>query len=142
MGMFEDTIINIKEAVGVIGKKTSKVVDASKLKLSAAEIESEIKKSFEKLGEIVYQNGVNDESKDSITTCITNIDKLYVKLDDIKSKIASAKNKKKCPNCDFENESEAVFCSKCGEKFLDDKSNENFENEKIEDIEVAEDSDL
>lgn len=132
MGVFEDTIINIKEAVDMIGKKTGKVVDVSKLKLSAAEVESDIKKSFEKLGEIVYNKGIDEISNEDITKCISHIDKLYVKLGEIKNRIAQTKNRKKCPNCDFENDNEALFCSRCGKKLLDDKDSKNEKEYEIE----------
>ena len=37
MGLFEDVVVNAKSAVDVVGKKASKIVDVSKLRISAAD---------------------------------------------------------------------------------------------------------
>lgn len=42
MGLFEDVVVNAKEAVNAVGKKAGQMVDISKLRLSAADLNNEI----------------------------------------------------------------------------------------------------
>ena len=42
MGLFEDVVVNARSAANVVGKKAGQLVDISKLRLSAADVEREI----------------------------------------------------------------------------------------------------
>ena len=53
MGLFEDVVVNAKEAVNAVGKKAGQMVDISKLRLSAADLNNEISKRFEALGRVI-----------------------------------------------------------------------------------------
>ena len=50
MGIFEDVLLNARSAVDTVGKRASKVIDMSKLTLSAADIKSKLSKKYEILG--------------------------------------------------------------------------------------------
>lgn len=50
MGLLEDVAVNAKSAVTVVGKTAGKLVDISKLRISAAQLNSEISKRYESLG--------------------------------------------------------------------------------------------
>ena len=50
MGLFEDVVINAKSAANAVGKKAGQLVDVSKLKISAAELNNEINKKYEQGG--------------------------------------------------------------------------------------------
>ena len=54
MGLFEDVVINAKSAANVVGKKAGQLMDISKLKISAAELNNEMNKKYEALGKAVY----------------------------------------------------------------------------------------
>ena len=54
MGLFEDVVVNAKEAVNAVGKKAGQMVDISNLWLSAADLNNEISKRFESLCRVIY----------------------------------------------------------------------------------------
>lgn len=121
MGLFEDVVVNAKSAVDVVGKKASKIVDVSKLRISAADLNNEISKRFETIGRTVYEaKKTGNDSSDLITESVAAIDDLYEQLDAVNSQLASAREKLICKNCGQVNEQGAVYCSKCGQKLTND----------------------
>ncbi len=124
MGLFEDVVVNAKSAVNVVGKKAGKIVDLSKLRFSAMDLNSEISKRYESLGRTVYdaQKTGNDAS-DLVNECVIAIDDLYEQLDAVNEQISAMRNRTICKNCGAENPQSANFCSKCGHK-LDDPEDE------------------
>lgn len=123
MGNFEKVILHTKNTLNIFGKKASKIVDVSKLKLSAAEAENELTKKFEKLGKLIYKIDKGDESKRLLVPeCIQEIDSLYIKIESINVQVSAMNNKVKCQKCGFENGDEALFCIKCGASL---KNNDN-----------------
>ena len=56
MGLFENIVSNAKQAANVVGKKTGELVDTSKLKLQAVDLNSDIKRNYEALGRAVYES--------------------------------------------------------------------------------------
>lgn len=117
MGILEDAIYNAKTAAGFVGKKAGKIVDASKLTISAAELNSEISKKCEILGRVVYESRISEKSYDAaIAELIEKISELKSQLDSVNELIAESKNKTKCPKCSTVNSRDAIFCGKCGER--------------------------
>ena len=117
MGVFEDVVINAKSAAETVGKKAERLVDISKLRLNAAELNSEISKKYEELGRLVYDSVKAEASADGLVEeYIQGIDVLYQKLDDVNDKINTLRNKAECPICGAQNPQGSIFCSHCGEK--------------------------
>ena len=56
MGILEDVVVNAKSAVNAVGKKAGIMVDISKLRISAADLNREIAERYESLGSIVYDS--------------------------------------------------------------------------------------
>ena len=82
MGLFEDVVVNAKEAVNAVGKKAGQMVDISKLRLSAADLNNEISKRFEALGRVIYDaKKTGNDSADLADEGITTIDDLYEQMD-------------------------------------------------------------
>lgn len=117
MGVLEDVVINAKSAAATVGKKAEYLVDISKLRLNAAEIQGEISKKYEELGRFVYDSVKADTSvKGLLEEHVEGIDALYQKLDDVNEKINSLRKKSPCPVCGTQNAEESMFCSHCGVK--------------------------
>ena len=77
MGLLEDVVINAKSAVTVVSEKAGKIVDISKLRINAAELNNEINKRYESLGRVVYDAKKTDNSAEElITECVAAIDDL------------------------------------------------------------------
>ena len=90
MGLFEDVVVNAKEAVNAVGKKAGQMVDISKLRLSAADLNNEISKRFEALGRVIYDaKKTGNDSADLADECITTIDDLYEQLDAVNDQISA-----------------------------------------------------
>ena len=117
MGVLEEVVINAKSAATNVGKKAERLVDISKLRLSAAETEGEIAKKYEALGRFVYDSIKSNTSvKGLLEEHVEGIDALYKKLDETNEKISSLRRKAACPVCGCQNDTEALFCSHCGIK--------------------------
>ena len=113
MGLFEDVVVNAKEAVNAVGKKAGQMVDISKLRLSAADLNNEISKRFEALGRVIYDaKKTGNDSADLAT-----IDDLYEQLDAVNDQISALRSKVICKKCGAENPAEACYCNMCGSKF-------------------------
>lgn len=122
MGLLEDVVINAKSAVTVVGKKASQIVDISKLRISAAELNNEINKRFESLGRVVYDAKKTDNSAEElISECVTAIDDLYEQLDAVNEQISAIRNRTVCKVCGEENPQGASYCCKCGTKLNSDE---------------------
>lgn len=117
MGLFEDVVVNTKSVVNVVGKKAGQIVDISKLRISAADLNNEISKRFEVLGRMIYDaKKAGNESNDLVTECIAAIDDLYEQLDAVNEQLVQMRNKLVCKDCGAENSQDSVFCSRCGSK--------------------------
>lgn len=121
MGLLEDVVINAKTAVNAVGKKAGQIVDVSKLRINAADLNNEINKRFEALGRMIYDEKKNGkDSSDLAAECVAAIDDLYEQLDAINAQLLSASKKIVCKNCGEENQQGSVYCSRCGTKLSDD----------------------
>ena len=124
MGVLEDVVINAKTAAENMGKEAGRLVDISKLRFSAADVQKEISKKFETLGRMVYDSHKSGNSSgSSFDEHIEGIDVLYQKLDEINGKINALSRKSSCSNCGFKNDENATFCSRCGTKLGDQHKN-------------------
>lgn len=116
--MFDDVVVNAKAAANAVSKKASVVYDTSKHKISAAEIRGEINKKLRELGSLTYKSAVHEiDLSEQISKTIAEITDLKDNLNIINEHIASAKNQKKCPQCDANVPKNSLFCNICGAKF-------------------------
>ena len=121
VGLFEDVVINAKSAVSVVGKKAGEIVDISKLRITAADLNNEISKRFESLGRVIYDaKKTENDTSDLVTECISAIDDLYEQLDAVNEQIIALRKKTICRNCGAINPQDSVFCSKCGNRLVND----------------------
>ncbi len=119
MGILEDVLLNARTAVDTVGKKAGKVIDMSKLTLSAADIKSELSKKYEMLGRITFEaQTTNKDYTKSIADIVAKIINLKAELESVNEALASGKSKVKCSACGNYNDKDAIFCSKCGTKIV------------------------
>ncbi len=117
MGLFEDAVLSAKNAVNVAGKKTGDLVEISKLKLAAAELESKIRGAYEALGRSVYTAAKEEADATAvIKEKSEQIDSLTADLTALQEKIAALRAEKKCSACGTINPQDADYCKKCGAK--------------------------
>lgn len=129
MGKFDsildDVVFNAKAAASAVSKKAVTVYDASKHKISAAEIRCEINKKLKELGKVTYKSEVHGvdlfAEKENL---IAEIKELIENLNIINGHIAAIKSQTKCPQCEAKIPKNSVFCNICGTK-LEDASAED-----------------
>lgn len=115
MVSFDDLFNKARDVANLAGKKTGEVVEVSKLKLKAVQLNADIQKAYEKLGSIVYEQEKTDgNAAELIALCVSEIDLLFTEFNDINDKIAETKSTIKCHNCGAINSDEAIYCSRCG----------------------------
>ena len=117
MGFLDDVINTTKSVAATAGKKTDEAVQYSKLKIKTAQLNSDIKNKFEKLGALIYQMAKTDEKgNEEFDLLIGEIDDCYMLLDDIEAKLNELKKEVVCPGCGAKTKNDNAFCPKCGAK--------------------------
>ena len=117
MSLFEDLSKRVTDTAKAAAKKSSEVVEVTKLNLSIGSEEDKIKKAYTEIGKAVYEvfskgEEVNEAFKgqcEQISTYEDNIKEMRVKILDLKAL-------KVCVACGAELENGILFCSKCGAK--------------------------
>ena len=117
---FDDAVVNAKAAASAVSKKAVTFYDASRHKLSAAEIRGEINKKLKELGKIAYKSEVHGTDlfaeKEKL---ISDIKELIESLNVINGHIAAIKSQRKCPQCEARVPKNSIFCNICGTKLED-----------------------
>lgn len=122
MSMFDDVVVNAKSAANAVGKKASQLLDLSKLRISAADLNGEINKKFKVLGRLVYDARKSGEDPaEEIASVSGEIDELMEQLDAVNAQLSAAHAKVVCGFCGQENFQDAIFCSRCGHRLSDVK---------------------
>lgn len=85
-------------------RKPDELVEISKLKLSAMQVNTDIKALYEKLGSAVYSmNKAHYENSELLESLIEEIDEKRAELKKINDKIAVLQKAKECPCCQTKN---------------------------------------
>ncbi len=117
MGILDDVVINVKSAAEAVGKKTGQIVDASKLRINMAELNAEISKRYEAVGQYVFESCREKLADDAeIVSKLSEIDELKTQLAAVTRELNDKQNKVTCPNCGKQSASTAQYCSACGAK--------------------------
>lgn len=123
MNGFDEFLDKAKALAAAAGKKTGEVVEVSKLKIQAVQINSDIQKAYERLGSIQYEKEkTGADNSDLVKVCISEIDALLAELADLNERIADTKSAARCPNCGAQNPEEAIFCARCGSSLTADSA--------------------
>ena len=114
-----------------VSQKVSEMTGIAKLNMEIRNKEDFVQKQYTQIGKQYYDLHKEDqepffEEMKLITETLKDIDKLKVE-------VAALKGKKCCPSCGAVNESEAVFCIKCGSK-----CESIFEEEGVQEAEYEE----
>ena len=121
MGILDDVVINAKSAAEAVSRKAGQIVDVSKLRISAAEINAEIAKRYEVLGQYVYECSRSSLAADpEAVGQMTEIDDLKAQQAAIAKELGDKQNKVFCPICGKQSQITAAFCSSCGTKLIPD----------------------
>ncbi len=115
MSLFDDVIVNVAAAFDEVNKKTTEIVDRSKIRISSAELRNKISAQFETLGRYVYDTtsaGTTDQTV--VEQYVTEITTLINELKSLQESLITSSGKIICPNCNCTNSSDSLFCKRCG----------------------------
>ena len=117
MAFFNTLAEKTRSFAGSAGKKTETAMEISKATLRISQLESQLKKTFERIGTLVYEEsqGFCDNS-DLTEICIREAYSIEREIDELNAKVKSLKEKKICPSCGRENPSDKNYCESCGSK--------------------------
>ena len=119
MGILDDVVINAKSAAEAVGRKAGQLVDVSKLRIGAAEVNAELTKRYETLGQYVYDSCREALAGDpEAVGKMTEIDELKAQAAAIAKELNDKQNKVVCPGCGKQCSNTAAFCSACGAKLI------------------------
>lgn len=128
------------EAYKMTADKTGKIAKEAKLKLKIGELKSQINDIYKEIGEKVYEKHIREEEidiqKDLEEQC-TKIDVLSDEIDSMLQECLALKDKKQCPNCNYQIDKEDKFCPKCGQKQNQEPAKEVEVLETLEKIDVS-----
>lgn len=123
MGILDDVVVNAKSAAQTVGKMAGQFVDMSKLRINLSELNGEINRRYQELGQFIYEAkkaGTSDETE--LDEKIAGLDDLYAQLTAVSAQLAALQNKVTCPCCGKQMEIDATFCSHCGMKLTKDET--------------------
>lgn len=144
MSFLDDVISTTKSVAATAGKKTDEAVQFSKLKIKEAQLNSDIKSKFEKLGALIYQMAKTDEKHNSeFDELVAELDDCYAKLAEIESKVDDLKKEITCTACGAKTKNDNAFCPKCGAKLPEKPvaEEEPAEEEPVVEVELDEKKD-
>lgn len=123
MGILDDVMVNARSAAEAVGKRAGQLVDASKLRISAAELNAEVSKRYEALGQYVFENCREALSGDAeVVGKLAEVDELKAQLAAVTKELSDKSNKVTCPVCGKQSANTAVFCSACGAKLAQEEA--------------------
>ena len=128
MGILDDVVINAKSAAEAVSKKAGQLVDASKLRIAAAELSAEISTRYEALGQLVFESHREKLSEDAeLSGMMAEIDELKEQHAAVTKELNDKQNKVVCPTCGKRSSNTVKFCSNCGTKLAADEPEETAE---------------
>ncbi len=105
-------------ATRTAAKKSSEIVEITKLKASISDELSTVNKTLRSMGQALYEAYKTGEETDfSLEETCAELDEAYARIEELQARVAELKNTKICPTCKKEMERDAIFCSVCGERF-------------------------
>ena len=115
---FEKVKDTVSETAKVAVKKSSELVEITKVKFAISEQETSLKNMLCSIGDYVYNRYKNGEIFDEtvLEKCST-VDEIHEKINDLEYRVAVLKKEKICAQCAKNNPENACFCIQCGAEF-------------------------
>ncbi len=120
MTVFDELKSKVTETAKTAMQKSNEFVEVTKLSISVSDANTRVDRLLRDIGKMIYIQHLDGESLDNdITKKCNEADLIYEQIKELKEKIAELKKIKVCPHCDNENQTDALFCSKCGKQISD-----------------------
>lgn len=117
MDIIDKIISNVGKTTKAVVQKSNDVVEITKTKVAISGAEDKIRVILGEIGALVYDayKGGDGNTQEVEEKC-KQIEEIKKELDEKRNQYAKLRNMKRCPECENENDSAAVFCNKCGAK--------------------------
>lgn len=119
MDIFDSIRNTISSTAKTAAKKSNELVEITKLKMAITSLEADIARLMRDMGENIYEGykSGDDSTQEELPEICKQIEAKYADIESSRVKLRRLRNLKLCNSCMTESEPEAVFCSKCGQKF-------------------------
>ncbi|HHV28382.1 zinc ribbon domain-containing protein [Acetivibrio mesophilus] len=144
MEFIKDFTRKVTDTAKVAAKKSSDMVEITKLNFNIGSEEDKIKKTYTQIGEIVYHSyEKGEEIPQDLKELCEKVVATKKSIEKMRQQILSLKNIKICPTCKEELPEEVAFCPKCGTKqevvvpvVQEEKAEDNVENNAESDAQI------
>lgn len=117
MSMFESFTRKVTDTAKAAAKKSSELVEVTKLNMSISSEEDKIEKLYLEIGKTIYESYAKGETTSELfAEKCKQIDEYNNNIKEMRNKILELKNEKICPTCREELDRSVNYCSKCGTK--------------------------
>lgn len=117
MDFIKDISRKLTETAKVAAKKSSEMVEVTKLNMNIGSEEDKISKAYAEMGKMVCESfEKGEEIPESFKELCEKVSGIKENISKMKQQILKLKNIKICPSCGTELECEVAYCSKCGTK--------------------------
>lgn len=117
MDIIEKIINNVEKTAKTVVQKSNDVVEITKLKMAISNAEAEAEELIADVGRLVYEAYKSGEGNpELVEEKCEQIEALKKDIEEKRNLFAKLRNLKRCNECEYENEAEAVYCCKCGSK--------------------------
>lgn len=116
MDFIDDLKKNVADITKKVCQKSNDVIEMQKLRMKKGSLESDLRDTFVKMGEIGYSKYLaGDETLcDEIIALCEQVKANKEAIDEVKEQMNKLKGTKECPNCHAVLDKEDAFCAKCG----------------------------
>ncbi|MGI6669677.1 MAG: zinc-ribbon domain-containing protein [Acetivibrionales bacterium] len=117
MSVLDNITRKVTDTAKAAAKKSSSVVEVTRLNMSINAEEEKIKKLYTEMGKQLYEEYCEGKAIDGklLEKCM-KIDEIIANIDEMREKILELKNVKACPNCGMVLDISMEYCHKCGKK--------------------------
>lgn len=125
MDSFDSTFQKAKDMFDIACKKTGEAVNVQKLRIDLTSVEHKLNKLYAEFGKLQFAKIKDCETDEQeLSDLILDIKEKLAEVDKLKGEITKLSGKINCPSCGATLPAAAQFCSRCGNKIV------NEENEK------------
>lgn len=117
MSVFDNFTRRVSDTAKAAAKKSSELVEVTKLNMAIGSEEDKIEKLYGEIGKLIFERyGAEEEVDEDLKELCEKIGSHMSAIGDMKEKILELKKVKKCPGCNSEIEIDMAFCPRCGLK--------------------------
>ena len=116
MDFFSEIGKKVSNAAKNVQKRTSEVVETSRLNGEMRSLRDQRDRLFTRIGELVYKARNSEVDLTQVDDAMDQIDLLNARLEELQAQIDKLSQQKRCPACGSVVSAEARFCPSCGER--------------------------